>query len=487
MISIRLGVPADNVGAEPSRVLVCPVLAGNDATAPVVTLSEQIADEVAAFLAQTAHSGKPGEVETLPRPLGQPSKLLLVGVGPGDESGWRTAGAAIARAALRERELAILVPADLEIAALRGLSEGIWLGEYAYRLREAKPTEVRLLERVIVLADSNPEREEILTAARVVTGQTNFARDLTNTPSIIKTPAWFVEQVVERVPAGVTVSVREPAQLAEEGFGGILAVGGGSAKGPRLLEVSWQPEGATEHIVMVGKGITYDTGGIDIKPVEGMQLMRKDMGGAATVLGATLAAAELGLRVRITALLPLAENMISGSAWRSGDVIRHYGGLTSEVHSTDAEGRVVLADAMAYAVAHLEPDVLLDLATLTGASRVALGMKTAALFSENTELVDSLTAAATSAGEEVWRMPLADEYTKDVAAEIADLNNAAGNPGAITAALYLREFAGVLRDRWAHIDMSAPSWSSSADGELPKGATGWGVRTLVRWLDARAS
>ncbi|HCU50662.1 MAG TPA: peptidase M17, partial [Micromonosporaceae bacterium] len=289
------------------------------------------------------------------------------------------------------------------------------------------------------------------------------------------------------LPMWGTVSDGEPLFRSEEGFGGILAVGGGSAKGPRLLEVSWQPEGAGEHIVMVGKGITYDTGGIDIKPVEFMQLMRKDMGGAATVLGATLAAAELGLRVRITALLPLAENMISGSAWRSGDVVRHYGGLTSEVHSTDAEGRVVLADAMAYAVAHLEPDVLLDLATLTGASRVALGMKTAALFSENAELVDSLTAAATAAGEKVWRLPLADEYAKDVAAEIADLNNAAGNPGAITAALYLREFAGLLRDRWAHIDMSAPSWSSSVDGELPKGATGWGVRTLVRWLDARST
>jgi leucyl aminopeptidase len=282
------------------------------------------------------------------------------------------------------------------------------------------------------------------------------------------------------------VSVREPAQLAAEGFGGILAVGGGSKRGPRLLELSWDPAGASEHVVLVGKGITFDTGGIDIKPVDGMQLMRKDMGAAATVIAATLAAARLNLPIRITALAPLAENMVSGSAWRSGDVVHHYGGLTSEVHSTDAEGRVVLADALAYAVAKLAPDFLIDLATLTGASRVALGTKTAALFSDNPSLVDSLSAAATQAGERVWQMPLAEEYAKEVAAEIADLNNAAGAPGAITAALYLREFAGDRRDRWAHIDMSAPSWTTKEDGELGKGATGWGVRTLVRWLAARA-
>jgi leucyl aminopeptidase len=211
------------------------------------------------------------------------------------------------------------------------------------------------------------------------------------------------------------------------------------------------------------------------------------MGGAATAIAATFAAAELNLGVRITTLTPLAENMVSGGAWRSGDVVRHYGGLTSEVHSTDAEGRVVLADAMSYAVAHLEPDLLLDLATLTGASRVALGKKTAALFTDSPLLLESLIAAARDAGEQIWQMPLADDYVKDVAAEIADFNNAAGAPGAITAALYLREFAGPLRDRWAHIDMSAPSWSGEVDGELPKGATGWGVRTLVRWLTARAA
>ncbi len=483
MISIRLGAPG---GAEPAEVLVIAVRAGEPDGSPVTPPPPEIAAEVARFITQTGHSGKPGKIEILPRPLGLPSKVFLIGVGSGEEGGWRAAGAAVARCASREEAVAIALPEQADEPLLRGLAEGIWLGEYTYRLREPRPDQVSRLESVTLLAASTPQREAVVEAARIVAGKVNLARDLTNTPSLTKSPAWLADQIKQHVVEGVGYSVRDQAQLIEEGFGGILAVGGGSTHEPLLVQLSWNPPGATEHVVLVGKGITFDTGGVDIKPNEGMQLMRKDMGGAATAVAATLAAAELNLPIRLTTLTPLAENMVSGSSWRSGDVVRHYGGLTSEVHSTDAEGRVVLADAMAYAVAHLEPDVMIDLATLTGASRVALGLKTAALFTDSPQLLESLTAAARAAGEQLWQMPLADEYVKDVAAEIADLNNAAGNPGAITAALYLREFAGPMRDRWAHIDMSAPSWSSSADGELPKGATGWGVRTLVRWLSARA-
>jgi len=237
------------------------------------------------------------------------------------------------------------------------------------------------------------------------------------------------------------------------------------------------------HVVLVGKGITFDTGGICIKPRDGMKLMRKDMGGAAAVVAATLAAAEMDLPVRITTLAPLAENMASGSAWRPGDVVTHYGGRTTEVLNTDAEGRVVLADALAYAVAELEPDYLVDLATLTGANAVALGKRTGALYSDNDDLAGALADAAIAAGEKVWRMPLVDDYVRDISSEIADIANSSDTGGgSITAALYLREFTGDRRDSWAHIDMSAPSWADGPDGELVKGATGWGVRTLVRWL-----
>lgn len=477
MISVRLSAPVP--AGELSGVLVCPVLA--------TPAEPQVwSDEVTAFLGEVDHTGKAGQVEALPRPLREPSRMVFVGAGAGDEAGWRKAGGAIARAAKAE-SVSIQTPPGFGPEALRGLAEGIWLGGYGFRLRDEKPSETVKLREVTVLAQATAELERALRTARVIASQINFARDLTNTPSSIKSPEWFVAQVAERAPAGLTVTARTPAELVEEGFGGILAVGEGSANEPRLLELSWHPADATEHVVLVGKGITFDTGGNDIKPVEAMQLMRKDMGGAATVVAAALAAAELELPIRVTTLAPLAENMVSGSSWRSGDVVRHYGGLTSEIHNTDAEGRVVLADALAYAAAKLAPTAMVDLATLTGASRVSLGKTTAALFSDNEELAAGLQEAAAESGEHVWRMPLADEYLKEVNAEIADLNNAAGNPGAITAALYLREFAGPFRDRWAHIDMSAPSWSSENDGDMRKGATGWGVRTLVRWLSSRAA
>jgi leucyl aminopeptidase len=495
MISIRLGDAGQ--AAQQAPAVAYPVAAVKPPAEPrtnstpngepavgklLAELPDDLAAEVTAYLQDIEHRGRAGVLHTLPRPLRVPAKVLLVGVGDADEAGWRAAGAALARSAARESELTVLAPATLSAEALRGLAEGIWLASYRYSLVEDKPDKAPRLQTVTIAVESTPERENVLATARVVAEQTLFARDLTNTPSLTKNPAWFVEQVRERVSDDITLSVREPAQLADEGFGGILAVGGGSVHGARLLELRWQPERADTHVVLVGKGITYDTGGIDIKPIDGMQLMRKDMGGAATVVGAILAAAQLKLPVRVTVLAPLAENMISGSSWRSGDVVTHYGGLTSEIHSTDAEGRVVVADAMAYAVEQLAPDLLIDLATLTGASRIALGKKTAALFGDNDDLVKALSTAAAEAGESVWRMPLADDYAKDVVAELADLNNAAGNPGAITAALYLREFAGPMRDRWAHIDMSAPSWSASTEAELAKGATGWGVRTLVRWL-----
>ncbi len=336
-----------------------------------------------------------------------------------------------------------------------------------------------------MLVDDPEALAGTLDAARTTAEMTRLARDLTNTPSSTKNPEWFAAQVAGAASGrtGLHLRVRGPQELAAEGFGGILAVGGGSASGPRLVELDWRPDGARTHVVLVGKGITFDTGGISIKPVPAMKLMRKDMAGAAAVIAATLGAAELGLPVRVTTLAPLAENMVSGSAFRPGDVIRHYGGLTSESTNSDAEGRLVLADAMAYAVRELKPDLLIDLATLTGANAVALGKRHAALYSENDALAGDLLDAITAAGERAWRMPLADDYVEHLASDVADLHSSpAQGAGSVVAALYLREFTGDLRDRWAHLDMSAPSWSDDTHGELVKGATGWGVRGLLRWL-----
>jgi leucyl aminopeptidase len=454
--------------------------------ATACSVTDTVREEAAAFLADVEHGGGAGVLHQLARPLAQPRRLLLVGIGAGDEAGWRAAGAAIARSARRQTTVAIGMPADAEPAAVRGLAEGLWLGSYRYRLVADPPDKAARLTTVRIIVDAPGRTEAALRAARTVAESTVLARDLTNAPGGQKSPAWLAKRIRQAAAPypGLTVVVREPAQLAAEGFGGILAVGGGSTRPPRLVELSWRPRGARTHVVLIGKGITFDTGGISIKPREGMKLMRKDMGGAAAVAAATIGAAALGLPVRVTALTPLAENMPGGSAYRPGDVVRHYGGMTTEALNTDAEGRLVLADALAYAVRRLRPDIMIDLATLTGSQGVALGRRTAALYSESDDLADALSDAATAAGERVWRMPMPDDYREALDSDVADLVNSTEiGGGSVMAALYLREFAGQLRDRWVHLDMSSPSWADSADAELAKGATGWGVRTLLRWLE----
>jgi leucyl aminopeptidase len=449
-----------------------------------------VREEVLAFIEDVQHSGARGAVHTLVRPLASPRRVLLTGVGAGDEAGWRAAGAAIARSARMQTSVTVGLPAGADPEAVGGLAEGIWLAAYRFRLAAEAPDKAPRLTSVTIVVDEPQRYEAALGDARTVAEATILARDLTNTPSEQKSPAWLAERIQQAAAdhPGLTVVVREPERLAAEGFGAVLAVGGGSVRPPKLVELSWQPPGARTHVVLVGKGITFDTGGICIKPRDGMKLMRKDMGGAAAVAAATIAAAALRLPVRVTALAPLAENMVSGTAYRPGDVVRHYGGMTTEVLNTDAEGRLVLADAMAYAVRQLDPDLLVDLATLTGAQGVALGKRTAALYSDSDALAGALTEAASAAGERVWRMPMPDDYREALDSEVADLvNSTQVGAGSVMAAMYLREFAGEFRDRWAHLDMSSPAWADSPDGELAKGATGWGVRTLVRWLDRVAA
>ncbi|WP_320065669.1 leucyl aminopeptidase family protein [Micromonospora sp. RTGN7] len=450
-------------------------------------LDDDVLAEAAALAPAARATGRAGEVHVHLRPARTPGRLLLAGVGDGDEAGWRAAGAALARAAASETHLTIVLPGDVAAGAVRGLTEGLLLASYRFRVTEAGDRPA--LTDVDVVVTDPAGFADVVTAAEVTARMTHLARDLTNTPSSVKNPQWFAEQVEAAVAdrPDLHLRVREPDELAAEGFGGILAVGGGSASGPRLVELDWRPAGARTHVVLVGKGITFDTGGISIKPRAAMKLMRKDMAGAAAVVAATLGAAALRLPVRITTLVPLAENAISGSAFRPGDVITHYGGITSETTNSDAEGRLVLADALAYAVAELKPDLLIDLATLTGANAVALGKRTGALYSDNDELAADLLAAIDAAGEAAWRMPLPADYVEHLGSEVADLYSAPSQgAGSVLAALYLREFTGDLRQRWLHIDMSAPSWADGDAGELSRGATGWGVRGLLRWLGTLA-
>lgn len=468
-------------------------------------LPDPLHAEIAQFLRDAGHQGRAAAVRALPRPTRDPAHVLLAGVGDGAAAVWRDLGAALVRAvADRHPALAVALPTAAagldpdrvpEIAA--ELALGAWLASYRFELPPARgrrrTSDGPALRRITVVVD--PAGVEAARAAvaqaRSLADAVALARDLTNTPGGQKSPKWFADRIAAAAARrqGVSVRVLDETELARAGFGGLLAVGGSSPRPPRFVELSWRPRGARTHVVLAGKGICFDTGGVSLKPLDGMRLMRKDMGGAAAVCAAVLAAADLAVPVRVTALAALAENMVSASAMRPGDIIRHYGGVTTEVLDTDAEGRLVVGDALAYAAKRLRPDWLIDLATLTGASHVALGKRTAALFTDSAELTATLRRAADEAGEPVWPMPMVDDYLGMLRSDLADLANVArpSQAGAVTAALYLREFAGEYRDRWAHIDMSAPAWIDRDDGPLVKGATGWGVRLLVRFLRSLAS
>ncbi|MCM4077161.1 leucyl aminopeptidase family protein [Paractinoplanes hotanensis] len=435
--------------------------------------------ELDAEIAELAPAGlSAGTVQEFPRPLRRPAKVLLAHVGAGDEAGWRAAGAAVARALAGDEEAQVLLGEAASAEVVRGLAEGLWLGGYRYRDAREEP---RTAEVDLVTSGSEAYAGS-LTQAQVTARATWLARDLTNTPPSIKNPDWIAEEVSGAAAKRPGASVRVLAGDELARFGGLRAVGGGSRFKPCLVELTWAPPGATTHVVLVGKGITFDSGGISIKTREGMKRMKNDMAGAAAVAAATLGAAELGLPVRITALLPLAENAVSGAAYRPGDVITHYDGTTSESTNSDAEGRLVLADALGYA-AGLDPDVVIDLATLTGAAPVALGPSIAALYSDSDELATALRQAGAEAGERMWRMPLNADYHELLRSDVADRHSSPTHGGGM-AALFLRDFTGPYADRWAHLDIAGPAWTDTTEGELTRGGTGWGVRTLLRYLSA---
>ncbi|WP_127498303.1 leucyl aminopeptidase family protein [Actinoplanes solisilvae] len=442
------------------------------ATGPLFHSEGALGAEIAAL----AGTDRPaGTVQEFPRPLREPARVLLVHVGAGDEAGWRAAGAAAIRALGDEPAQVHLDEAASE-ESVRGLAEGLWLGGYRYRdaLEEPRSAEVG------IVASGLQTYALGLAQAQATARATWLARDLTNTPPSIKNPDWMAEEVTgaSAKRPGTTVRVLSGDELAR--FGGLRAVGGGSRFKPCLVQLVWDPPGARTHVVLVGKGITFDSGGISIKDRPGMKRMKNDMAGAAAVAAATLGAADLGLPVRVTALLPLAENAVSGSAYRPGDVITQYDGTTSESTNSDAEGRLVLADALAYA-GGLAPDVVIDVATLTGAAIVALGPSVAALYSSGDELATALTEAGAAAGERMWRMPLCDDYRELLRSDVADRHSSPAVGGG-PAALFLRDFTGAYAGRWAHLDIAGPAWTETTELELTRGATGWGVRTLLRYL-----
>ncbi|MEV0622872.1 leucyl aminopeptidase [Nonomuraea sp. NPDC050404] len=427
---------------------------------------------VSGLLAHYDAKGEAGEIVEVPvaRPGGV-GRVLLYGVGDASPRALRTAAAALTRKAKGKDTLTVVTPGG-DVAVF---VEAALLAAYTYRIGVSGRKPVRRL--VLAGADEEPVRR-----ARTVAEAVALARDLANTPASVKDPAWLAERAAE---AGVPVEVWDEERLRADGFGGILAVGQGSVRPPRFIQLSYTPdEPAARHVVLVGKGITFDSGGLSLKPTENMKTQKTDMAGGAVVIAVLGALAALKAPVRVTGLVAAAENMPSGTAQRPSDVIKHYGGRTVEVLNTDAEGRLVLADALAYADAHLDPDAVVDIATLTGAITVALGRSMGAVYSSDDALAEQLVTAGQAADDRLWRMPLVEDYAGALESPIADLANVESGSrfgaGSITAALFLREFAG--ERPWAHLDIAGVGRSTVDEGVLTKGATGFGVRVLLEWL-----
>jgi leucyl aminopeptidase len=469
-----------------AAVLAVPTRPQDGAAQPLGTVPAETGQpEVEGLLAREQAKGEPGELVAVPV-LGEGplERVLLVGTGAATPADLRKAAAAVARRAKSAASLALdLRGLTVGEAQVRALVDGLLLACYGYT-RKAEPKPRALHQITIVVTDPSALQPHVDRAVAVARA-TAVARDLVNTPSLEKTPDWLGRRATELL-ASLEVDVVDEKQLAARGFGGILGVGQGSSRPPRLICATYDGGGSTT-VVLVGKGITFDTGGLSLKPNEGMLAMKTDMGGAAAVLGTLRAVADLQLPIRVVGLVAAAENMPSGTAQRPGDVLTQYGGRTVEVLNTDAEGRLVLADAIAYADLDLHADVIVDVATLTGAMPVALGRRQAGLFASDDALAAQLEQASADSGERLWRMPLVEDYRVALDSPIADLRNI-GNPrrklggGSITAALFLREFTGGRP--WAHLDIAGPARSDADDDEVTKGGTGYGVRLLTRWLEA---
>ncbi|MQY03630.1 leucyl aminopeptidase [Actinomadura macrotermitis] len=488
-IETRVRAADGRLSQVPAEVYAVPVRSGP--AAPAAEIAAELPFTLDELLGLHKAKGEPGEIVSTPvRVGGEIRELLLYGVGDAGPADLRKAGAAVARRGKGRASLAAGVP-DGDLAAF---VEGALLASYTFTVSSrhgagGSPPDKGPLGELIVLTEAGPAAGEQALARGVArAGATALARDLANTPSGEKDPSWLAERASRLAGgAGLTVRVRDEKELAEGGFGGLLAVGAGSPRPPRLIEISYDPGDADRHVVLVGKGITFDSGGLSLKPNDNMKLMKTDMAGGGVVIAVMGALRDLGVRAKVTGLVAAAENMPSGSSMRPGDVITHFGGTTSEVLNTDAEGRLVLGDALAYADAELDPDVIVDVATLTGAAKVALGLRHGALFANDDALADALTEAGRAAGEPLWRLPLVEDYRAAIDSDVADINNIGRGGyggGAITAALFLREFVG---DRaWAHLDIAGPGRATGDDAEITKGATGFGARLLLDWLSGTA-
>ena len=437
--------------------------------------------------------GKAGELIEIPisKTSFRASRIYLVGVGEERRDDLRKAGIALARKVKRAGEkVATGLVNDKSLVASHVMA--IILASYLWNLKAPKNdekgnSEFSFVGKRVLL---NEQVNRGLTLAEGVWQ----ARDLIHTPANIKNPKWMADQAKSLITKlknpNLKIEVSSGEQLKE--FGGLRAVGNSSPNpGPRFIQIKYHPKGGKNapHVVLVGKGITFDTGGVSLKrPYDIMAPMKSDMSGAAAVLATLLTVAKLKVNVNVTGLMMCAENAISGTAQRPSDVIKHYGGTTVEVIDTDAEGRLVLADGLAFANLNLKPDYLIDIATLTGSATLGLGRQYGAMYSRNNKLAQTFHEIGERVGEKVWQMPLIDDYKIALESDVADFNHTADkenfSAGSVTAALFLEHFAGAIGEKgnWVHFDIAGVARSDGDSGENPKGGTGFGVRLLSEWI-----
>jgi leucyl aminopeptidase len=475
-------------GVPEVEVLVVGCFEGERPSIP--DLPDELARAVARGAARPGFTGREKQAVEVTVDGGRVPVVALHGLGKREELDFRKLGQAIERAleTLRSNgvERAAWVAPDCPEArgaqAAERACRRLILGSYRFdRFRqESRENPVRLRQVALVppAGEEDAYREALPLAAAIAEGVA-FARDLANSPANVADPAWMEERARELAAEhGMAVDVFGRRELEEKGMGGILSVGQGSSCEPRLVRLEWGESGPV--VALVGKGVTFDTGGISIKPAARLDEMKYDKSGACTVLGIAKVVAALGLPLRLRVYVPLAENMPDGAAYRPSDIIRCYDGTTVEVLNTDAEGRLILADALALAVEE-GADSVLEFSTLTGACVVALGHHGAGLFSPDDELASALLAGAAAGGERLWRLPLWEEFAEEMQGTHADLRNSGGRwGGANTAAAFLSNFLGEHR-RWAHLDIAGPA-QVPKENDGSKGATGYGVALAVHWL-----
>ncbi len=472
---------------EPAGALVLPLSAESDLAARSLGLSET--ERAAVARALTAADFKYGARDTLSlRGIGGWDRILIVGLGEEPNAArYQSTGALAGRALLSEDGPVTISANGLSAEAVAEIATGLGIGEYRSDLFQAARRDAAPLAATLVVSDAHAEARALYERrGRALVHAMAWTRDVSNAPANVIYPESFVASARQQFAGvrGVSIQVLDVPAMQRLGMGAILAVGQGSARPPRMMIVTYRGEGAPEDgpIVLAGKGITFDSGGISIKPGSGMGNMRMEMSGAASETGAVLALARSRAPVHVVAIAALAENMPDGGAARPGDVLTAMNGKTIEIVSTDAEGRLVLADALSYADARLNPAAVIDVATLTGAVRGALGDDYAGLLTRHDALAAQLIAAGDSVGEPLWRLPLHSSYARDTASTYADLRNSGGDgsAGASAGGYFIGEF--ISRDvPWAHLDIANMAWSGANDWK-PDGSTAFTVRLLERFV-----